>query len=143
MSAIMNVLLVEDNPAEADLMLEVLQDCQGGHTQTRVASSGEQAMDILYRRTGFEDSVRPNIILLDINLPAMNGKQVLAEVKSNPDFLSIPILMLTSSAAKEDINECYSLHANAYMVKPVDYESLLKLVANLEAYWFSNVQYPH
>jgi len=143
MSAIMNVLLVEDNPAEADLILEVLQDCQGGLTQTRVASSGEQAMDILYRRTGFEDSVRPNIILLDINLPAMNGKQLLAEVKSNPDFLSIPILMLTSSAAKEDINECYSLHANAYMVKPVDYESLLTLVGNLEAYWFSNVQYPH
>ena len=142
MSAIMNVLLVEDNPAEADLMLEVLQDCQGGNTHTRVASSGEQAMDILCQRTGFEDSIRPNIILLDINLPTMNGKQVLAQVKSNPDLLSIPILMLTSSQAKEDINECYSLHANAYMVKPVDYESLVKLMDNLEAYWFSNVQYP-
>ncbi|MEH6345270.1 MAG: response regulator [Bermanella sp.] len=143
MSAILNVLLVEDNPAEAELMLEVLEDCQESYPQTLVASSGEEAMDILYRRNGHEDSARPNIILLDINLPVMNGKQVLAEVKSNLDLLNIPILMLTSSQTPEDINQCYQLHANAYMVKPVDYESLVKLMTNLEKYWFSHVRYPH
>ncbi len=143
MSAILNVLLVEDNPAEAELMLEVLEDCQESYPQTRVASSGEEAMDILYRRNGHEDSARPNIILLDINLPVMNGKEVLAEVKSDLDLLNIPILMLTSSQTPEDINQCYQLHANAYMVKPVDYESLVKLMTNLEKYWFSHVRYPH
>lgn len=143
MSAILNVLLVEDNPAEAELILEVLEDCQESYPKTLVASSGEEAMDILYRRNGHEDSVRPNIILLDINLPVMNGKEVLAEVKSDLDLLNIPILMLTSSQTPEDINQCYQLHANAYMVKPVDYESLVKLMTNLEKYWFSHVRYPH
>ncbi len=137
----MKILLIEDNQAQADLMLEVFSDRGLTCADPYVATNGEQALNMLYQREGYEELPRPNLILLDLDIPKVNGKQVLYEIKSDAELRTIPVLILTSSNDERDIKRCYQLHANAYMVKPSDYDSLLEMIKKIEDFWFSQVCY--
>jgi len=141
MSSAMKILLIEDDQAQADLMLEVFSDCKFSVNQAQVATDGEKALDMLYQRNGYESYVRPNLILLDLDIPKISGQEVLLEIKSNPNLQDIPVLVLTSSRAKDDIKRCYQHHANAYLVKPGDFYDLVELVEKIEEFWFSQVCY--
>ncbi len=137
----MQVLLVEDDPAQSDLMLEVLSECKFSSVSTQVAIDGEQALDVLYKRNGYETSPRPSLILLDLSIPKKSGQQVLIDIKSSQILKDIPVLVLTSSRKKGDIKNCYQNHANAYIVKPDDFNALVDMVEKIEEFWFSQVCY--
>ncbi len=141
MSNAMKILLIEDDPAQAELMLEVFSDCKFSVNQAQVATDGEKALDMLYQRNGYETYARPNLILLDLDIPKVSGQQVLLEIKSDHNLKNIPVLVLTSSRAKDDIKSCYQHHANAYLVKPDDFYALVELVERIEEFWFSQVCY--
>src|SRR2546426_7364714 len=118
-SDLIDILLVEDNPGDVRLTREVLKD---GKLRNNlfVCGDGEEALDFLRRRGKHADAVRPDLVLLDLNLPRKSGREVLAEVKEDQDLKSIPIVVLTTSAAEQDILQSYNLHANCYITKPVD-----------------------
>ena len=137
----MKILLVEDDQAQSELMLEVFADCEFSDNEPCVAVDGEQAMDMLYQRNGYQTMPRPDLILLDLDIPKKTGQQVLAEIKSDTHLKTIPVLVLTSSRSKSDITSCYQQHANAYMVKPSDFHDLVQLVEKVEGFWFSQVCY--
>jgi two-component system response regulator len=136
-----DVLSVEDNPADQILLRELLKKCQV-ECRLHFVKNGVEALDYLFRRGKFRSAARPDIILLDLNMPKKDGKAVLKEIKETPDLKAIPVLVLTTSSRKSDINATYKLHANTYMTKPVDltkYESLLRAI---EDYWFQHAQLP-
>lgn len=135
------ILLVEDNPADADLTKENLEDSKILH-DLHVAVDGVQAMDFLRRQGEFKDAPRPDLVLLDLNLPKKDGREVLAEMKSDPSLKRIPVVVLTSSKAEEDVVKSYDLHASAYVSKPVDLEGFGKIVQGIEGFWFSVVRFP-
>ena len=137
----MKILLIEDDKAQSDLMLEVFDDCEFSYNEPCVAVDGEQAMDMLYQRNGYQTMPRPDLILLDLDIPKKTGQQVLLEIKSDTHLKTIPVLVLTSSRSKADITSCYQKHANAYMVKPSDFHDLVELVEKVEGFWFSQVCY--
>ncbi len=137
-----SILLVEDDPAQADLMLEVFSEHHFNASNSSLAQDGEQAMDMLYQRNGFEDLPLPSLVLLDLNIPKKNGKQVLEEIKSSEKLKHIPVLVLTSSRLKDDVTQCYQLHANAYMVKPNDLDDLIVMIEKMDDFWFSQVCLP-
>jgi len=118
MSNIVNILLVEDNPADARLIEEVFKDTNLNN-KIYVVKDGVDAMNFLYKLEGFFEAPRPDIILLDLNLPRKDGREVLREIKNNEDLKSIPIVILTTSSAREDIIKTYMDHANCYITKPV------------------------
>jgi len=127
----LKVLLVEDNPADARLVMEAF----GEHSSTvelEHAGDGETALRMLRSTPG---SQRPDLVLLDLNLPGMDGREVLEQVKSDPDLRRIPVVVLTTSDAEQDILRCYDLHANSYITKPADYEGFVGVVRSIEAYW--------
>lgn len=134
MESAFDILVVEDNRLEIRLMKEAFE---GPNVRNRLHSAldGEQAMAFLRRSAGFETSPRPNLILLDINMPRKNGLDVLAEIKADPALCSIPTVMLTSSAAKSDIDRAYSLHANGYVRKPVDFDDFMAVMGTIESFW--------
>jgi CheY-like chemotaxis protein len=107
-----------------------------------VAEDGIQAMDFLYRRGAFASAPRPDLILLDLNLPRKNGREVLAEIKADPDLRSIPIVVLTTSNAEEDIIKAYNLNANCYVVKPVGFDNFMQAMQSIRHFWFSVVTLP-
>ena len=134
------VLLVEDNPADVRLLREALADCRV-EVDVDVAGDGEQAIRVL------EDGLRgghqlPDLILLDLNLPRKNGAEVLAEVKSHAGLRRIPVIVLSGSAADQDVRNAYDLHANAYLCKPRDYPGLRQLVAEIERFWLEHALLP-
>ena len=135
------VLLVEDNPGDARLTLEALKD---GKVLNRVSvvPDGVEAMAFLRRQSPYADVPRPNLILLDLNLPKKDGREVLAEIKADPDLKRIPVVILTTSQAEEDIARTYDLHANCYVTKPVDLDKFLEVVRSIEDFWLAFVQLP-
>ncbi|HUU09776.1 MAG TPA: response regulator [Phycisphaerae bacterium] len=135
------VLLVEDNPGDARLTQEALKEGKVLNV-VHVASDGEEALKFLHREGPFADMPRPDLILLDLNLPKKDGRQVLAEIKADPDLMRIPVVILTTSKAEEDILRTYNLHANCYITKPVDLEQFLNVVQSIEDFWLAVVQLP-
>lgn len=135
------ILLVEDNPGDAELAREALENSKFIN-ELHVAEDGVQAMDFLYRRGEFREAPRPDLILLDLNLPKMDGRQVLAKIKSDDGLKTIPVVVLTSSKADEDILKSYKLHANCYITKPLDIEQFFVVVKNIKEFWMSIVVLP-
>jgi CheY-like chemotaxis protein len=136
-----HILLVEDNPADVRLTREVLSE---GRIANRLHSvgDGEQAMDFLRKRNTFASSPRPQLILLDLNLPRKDGREVLAEIKSDPDLRTIPVVVLTTSRSDRDILESYNLHANCYISKPVDLLQFMDVIRSIEGFWLTVVRQP-
>lgn len=135
------ILLVEDSPADVLIAREALTEAKLLNT-IHVAEDGVEAMDFLYRRGKFESAPRPDLILLDLNLPRKNGCEVLAEIKADESLKRIPVVILTTSRAEEDILKSYNLHANCYVVKPVEFDSFVKAVQSIQHFWFSVVMLP-
>jgi chemotaxis family two-component system response regulator Rcp1 len=135
------ILLVEDNPADVRLTREALRDAKVANT-LHVVEDGEAALAFFRRRGRYAEAPRPDVILLDLNLPRRSGHEVLAEAKSDPELQSIPIVVLTTSQAEEDILSAYRLHANCYVSKPVDFTQLMKVVKAIENFWFTVVTLP-
>jgi two-component system response regulator len=135
------ILLVEDNPADILLTREAFEYNKIVNA-IHVAEDGIQAMDFLYKRGQYASVSRPDLILLDLNLPRKNGREVLAEIKADPDLKSIPIVILTTSNADEDILRAYDLNANCYVVKPVGFDNFVKAMQSIRHFWFSVVTLP-
>ena len=135
------VLLVEDSPGDVRLTREALKDAKV-HVNLRVASDGIMAMAFLKREGEFADAPRPDLILLDLNLPRKDGREVLEEIKASTTLMSIPVVILTTSAADEDIWRSYRLHANCYITKPVDLEGFLKVIRSIDGFWLSVAKLP-
>jgi two-component system, chemotaxis family, response regulator Rcp1 len=135
------ILLVEDNPGDVRLTREVLRDGKISNHMS-VASDGEEAMDLLYRKGQYAGAARPDVILLDLNLPRKDGREVLDEIKQSPELRSIPIVILTTSAAEADIIKTYNLHANCYIVKPVDLPQFINVVKYIQDFWLTIVKLP-
>ncbi len=135
------ILLVEDNPGDVRLTVEALKE---GKLRNRlsVVVDGEQALAFLRREDGYADAPRPDLILLDLNLPRKDGREVLADIKEDPDLLRIPVVILTTSKAEEDIVRTYNLHANCFITKPVDLDQFLNVVKSIESFWFTVVSLP-
>jgi len=135
------ILLVEDSPGDVRLTKEALKDSKVANTIT-VAEDGVEAMALLRREGKYAESVRPDLILLDLNLPRKDGRQVLEELKADEALRSIPVIILTTSQADEDIIRTYNLHANCYITKPVDLDKFLEVVRTIEDFWLSIVKLP-
>jgi two-component system, chemotaxis family, response regulator Rcp1 len=136
-----HILLVEDNPADVNMMQETLEESDVAAT-LHVVSDGEEAMAFLNREGKFAAAPRPDLVLLDIGLPKKNGLEVLSEIKGDPALLRIPVIILTTSKAEEDILKSYDLHANSYITKPVHLDGFLQLVRLLKEFWFGTVKLP-
>lgn len=135
------ILLVEDNPADAELVLIGLES--GKLTNTvRVVDDGEKAMAFLRKEGDYADAPTPDVVLLDLNLPGMDGREVLQAIKTDPTLRMIPVIVLTTSSATPDVASAYSNHANAYMTKPVNFHQFHDLMAGLQDYWFTLVRLP-
>ena len=135
------ILLVEDNPGDIRLLQEAFKE--GGLTCTlHIARDGEQAMAFLNREGSYAKSPRPSLVLLDLNLPRKDGREVLAEIKSERELRSIPVVVFSTSTNPEDINRAYNLQANCYIVKPGDLDSLIDLSKLLECFWLRAVWLP-
>lgn len=135
------VLLVEDNPADVRLTMEALKECKIIN-RLNVVADGVEALDFLHRHGRYADAPRPDLILLDLNLPRKDGREVLAEIKSDERLRLIPTVVLTTSSADEDLLRAYGLHANCYVTKPVDFGQFIQVVQRLEEFWFSIVKLP-
>jgi two-component system, chemotaxis family, response regulator Rcp1 len=135
------ILLVEDSPSDAAMTIEAMHEGRIVN-QVHVATDGEAAMAFLRRQGPYADALRPDLILLDLNLPRMDGREVLREVKGDPNLQAIPVVVLTTSAAEADILKSYELHANAYVTKPVAFEAFLSAVRGIEDFWLSLVHLP-
>lgn len=135
------ILLVEDNAADVRLTQEVLRK-SSIPCNLHVARDGEQALNMLHRKNEYKDLPIPDLILLDLNLPLKDGRQVLTELKQDKDLRSIPVIVLTTSRADSDVTTCYGLYANSYIVKPVDLAEFEKVIEDIRKYWFGRVQLP-
>jgi CheY-like chemotaxis protein len=135
------VLLVEDDPGDELITREAFADNKIGNT-LHVVRDGLEALDFLYRRDAHADAVRPDLILLDLNLPKYDGRQVLQRIKSDPDLATIPVVVLTTSSAEEDILRSYKLHANAYVTKPVDLEQFIAAIRQIDEFFVTVVKLP-
>lgn len=136
-----NILMAEDNPGDARLTLEAFKEWRLGN-KIHVVPDGEEAINFLYKKTGYDNVPQPDLILLDLNMPKKNGREVLEIIKADPNLRRIPTVILTTSQAEEDILKTYDLHANSYIVKPIDIEKFISVVKGLENYWFSIVKAP-
>ncbi|MBE2183332.1 MAG: response regulator [Anaerolineae bacterium] len=135
------ILLVEDNPGDARLTREVLRDSKT-HNNLTVVDDGVKALAYLRREGVYQGAPRPDIILLDLNLPRKDGREVLAEIKEDPILRRIPVVILTTSDDELDILQTYNLHANCYITKPVDFQQFITIVKSIEDFWFSIVKLP-
>ena len=135
------ILLVEDNRGDVRLVQEAMKEAPL-RKNLHVVSNGLEALAFLRRKAPYQDAVRPDLILLDLNLPRMDGREVLREVKSDPALLRIPVVVLTSSEAPQDIAHAYDLHANCFLSKPADLDEFFRLVSALEDFWFGLVKLP-
>lgn len=135
------ILLVEDNPGDVRLTIEALKEGKVSNNLA-VVTDGVEALDYLHRRGNFRDVSVPDIILLDLNLPRMDGREVLREIKAHDKLRRIPIVVLTTSSAEEDIVRSYDLHVNCYITKPVDMDQFIEAVKAIDQFWFSVVTLP-
>ncbi|MCX6555880.1 MAG: response regulator [Candidatus Aminicenantes bacterium] len=141
-SKLVDILLVEDNEGDARLAKEAMRDSKIRNTLHHV-SDGEEAMAFLRKEGKYENVPRPDLVLLDLNLPKKDGRQVLAEIKNDDEFKRIPVVILTVSSAEEDILKSYNLHANCYITKPIDLSQFMKVVRSVEDFWLTIVKLPN
>lgn len=135
------ILLVEDNPGDVKLTREALKENKMANN-LHVVGDGEQAMDFLHQSGVYVNKPRPDVILLDLNLPKKDGREVLAEIKEDDDLKQIPVVILTMSQSEEDILTSYDLHANCYITKPLDMNQFIHVVKTINNFWFSIVKLP-
>ena len=135
------ILLVEDNPSDVRLAVEVFKHVKGRNKLT-VAKDGFEALAILRREGRYAGAARPDIVLLDLNLPNKDGREVLAEIKADRNLRSIPVIALTTSRTREDVLMAYDLHANCYITKPVDLDQFLAVVKSIENFWLNLARLP-
>ena len=135
------ILLVEDSPGDVRLTQEALRDAKV-QNNLHIASDGIEATAFLWRQGKYANAPRPDLILLDLNLPKKGGREVLEEIKLDPSLKSIPVVILTTSAAEEDILRSYQLHANCYITKPVDLDQFLKVIKTIDNFWLAIVKLP-
>ncbi len=135
------VLLVEDNEDDVELTLEALEESKV-KMNVHVVSDGSAAMRFLLNEAEFGETPRPDLILLDLNLPIMDGREVLKEIREHPDLTDIPVVVLTTSQSDEDILGMYKLHANCYITKPVDFKQFIQVIKQVEGFWFQLVKLP-
>ncbi|HUT23144.1 MAG TPA: response regulator [Sumerlaeia bacterium] len=135
------ILLVEDNPGDVRLTQEALRDAKV-HNNLHVAGTGVDAVAFLKREGKFSSAPRPDLILLDLNLPLKGGMEVLGEIKGDPDFRTIPVVILTTSQAETDIIKAYHLNANCYVTKPVGLDQFIEVVNSIENFWLTVVKLP-
>ncbi|MGE0029383.1 MAG: response regulator [Thermoleophilia bacterium] len=138
---LIEVLLVEDDPGDVVLIQEAFADNKVGN-RLSVVGDGVEAMAFLRREGAYAGAPRPDLVLLDLNLPRKNGREVLAEIKNDPELSIIPVIVLTTSEAEEDIVRSYSLHANAYITKPVDFERFAGVVHQIDEFFVGVVKLP-
>jgi len=139
---IINILLVEDNPGDARLAKEALKEGKVKN-QLHIVTDGMLAMDFLFRRNDYKDAPSPDLIILDLNLPKKDGREVLAEIKADENLKRIPVVILTISKAEEDILKSYDLHANCFITKPLDLNKFLEVVKSIEDFWLTIVKLPN
>lgn len=136
-----DILLVEDNPGDVRLTIEALRDAKV-HNALHVAADGVEAMAFLRREGRYAEAPRPDLVLLDLNLPRKDGREVLAEIKGDPALRRIPVVVLTTSQAEQDVLRSYDLNCNAYIVKPVDLDQFIEVVRSIEGFWLTVVTLP-
>ena len=135
------ILLVEDSPSDAQLAIEALQTAKIANRLSRV-EDGVEAMQFLRRQGPYREAPRPDLILLDLNLPRKDGREVLEELKTDPQLKQIPVVVLTTSRAEQDVLRSYALHANCYITKPVDFAQFMEVVKSIEHFWLAVVTLP-
>ena len=135
------ILLVEDNPGDVRLTLEALKDAKL-HNRVSIATDGEEALLFLRRQGKHAQAPRPDLVLLDLNIPRKDGREVLAEIKADEKLRRIPVCILTSSEADDDILKAYDLCANCYITKPVDLDQFLKVIGSIKEFWLEIVKLP-
>jgi CheY-like chemotaxis protein len=135
------ILLVEDNPGDIRLTQEGLSESKITNN-LRTVGDGEEALSYLRREGLFAAAPRPDLIMMDLNLPRMDGRELLAKIKSDDDFRRIPVVVLTTSQAEDDVIKAYDLHANCYITKPVDLEKFITVVNSIEDFWLTMVRLP-
>lgn len=135
------ILMVEDNPGDIELTREALRVGKL-HNHFNVVEDGEAALDYLFKRPPFENAIRPDLILLDLNLPKLGGREVLKEVKSNKELSTIPVVILSSSEDAGDIQKAYELNANSFVTKPVKIDSFIQVAQAIEHFWIKIVKLP-
>ena len=140
-SSTIEILLVEDNAGDARLTLEAFKEAKVINHLT-VVNDGVKALAYLRREEPYADAVAPDLILLDLNLPKMDGREVLAAIKTDEHLMKIPVVVLTTSASQDDIARAYGSHANCYITKPVDLDQFLRAVHSIESFWLSLVKLP-
>ena len=138
---LIHILLIEDSLADIELTLEALEEAKFLN-EVQTVRDGADALEYLHRRGEHADAVRPDLIILDLNLPKRSGHEVLADIKDDPDLRRIPVAVLTTSAAEADVVDSYDLGANCYLTKPVDVGQFLKVVQSIEEFWFGVVRLP-
>ena len=144
MQAPHNILLVEDNPADVEITLEAFRRSSTGN-RVYVCRDGEEALDYLFQRGRHAragSAPRPDLILLDLNLPGISGQEVLQQIKQNEHLKEIPVVVLTTSDRDEDVDRCYGSGANSYLTKPVQFDECLKLVVEIQRYWLTLSKLP-
>jgi CheY-like chemotaxis protein len=139
---LIDILLVEDNEGDARLAREAMRDSKIRNTLHHVLD-GEEAMACLRKEGRFAGAPRPDLILLDLNLPKKDGRQVLAEIKSDEELKRIPVVILTVSSDEQDILKSYNLHANCYVTKPIDLDQFIKVIRSIEDFWLTIVKLPN
>ena len=137
----LNILLVEDNPGDIRLTREALRDARIANT-VWTAQDGEDAMDFLRQAGVHQDAPRPDLVLLDLNLPKKDGREVLQEIKTDPALQRIPVIVLTTSSADRDVLLSYDLHANCYIKKPIEFDEFMTAIRGIENFWFTIVRLP-
>jgi CheY-like chemotaxis protein len=136
-----DILLVEDDPGDELITREAFEHNKL-HNRLHVARDGEEGLNYLYQRGAYQDAPRPDLILLDLNLPKYDGRHLLEKIKSDPDLSRIPVVVLTTSSAEEDILRSYKLHANAYVTKPVDLDQFINAVRQIDEFFLQVVRLP-
>lgn len=135
------ILLIEDNPADVMLTIEAFKECTEKH-DVKTVKDGIEALKYLYNQDEYINALKPDLILLDLNLPRKDGREVLSVIKSDEYLRDIPVLVLSTSKNEEDIINCYKLKANSYITKPVDLDQFINIVKSIEKFWFSIVTLP-
>lgn len=136
-----DVLLVEDNPGDTRLVEEAFREVSLDATLHTV-SDGDELLDFLFQRSDYESAPFPDLVLLDLNLPGTHGTELLERIRTDPKHRHLPVVILTSSADRDDVVDCYRNHANAYLTKPTDHDDFVSLVESLDDFWFDQVQLP-
>lgn len=138
---LVEILLIEDNPGDARLTQEALKDGKVRNI-LHIVYDGEEATDFLFKRNQYKNAPRPDLIILDLNLPKKNGQEVLAEIKADDSLRSIPVIILTISKQEQDIIRSYNLHANCFIIKPIDLNQFFEVIKSIEDFWLTLVKLP-